>query len=113
VLTLKVTPQITDAGTVILALEVNNDSPDFSRVVGSGQAAIPPINTQSVKTNVLVSDGATAVIGGVYQNTEQTSRRNTPFLADIPILGYLFRNNSIRNENQELLIFITPRIVKT
>jgi type IV pilus assembly protein PilQ len=113
VLTLKVTPQITDAGTVILQLEVNNDSPDFSRVVGSGQAAIPPINTQAVKTNVLVSDGATAVIGGVYQNTEQTSRRNTPFLADIPILGYLFRSKSIRNENQELLIFITPRIVKS
>jgi type IV pilus assembly protein PilQ len=66
-----------------------------------------------VKTNVLVSDGATAVIGGVYQNTEQTSRRNTPFLADIPILGYLFRSKSIRNENQELLIFITPRIVKS
>jgi type IV pilus assembly protein PilQ len=113
VLTLKVTPQITDAGTVILALEVNNDSPDFSRVVGPAQAAIPPINTQSVKTNVLVSDGATAVIGGVYQNTEQTSRRNTPLLADIPILGYLFRSRSIRNENQELLIFITPRIVKS
>jgi len=113
VLTLKVTPQITDAGTVILKLEVNNDSPDFSRVVGSGQAAIPPINTQSVKTNVLVSDGATAVVGGVYQNTEQTSRRNTPVLGDIPILGYLFRNRSIRNENQELLIFITPRIVKS
>ena len=113
VLTLKVTPQITDAGTVILALEVNNDSPDFSRVVGPAQAAIPPINTQSVKTNVLVSDGATAVIGGVYQNTEQTSRRNTPLLADIPILGYLFRSRSIRNENQELLIFITPRIIKS
>jgi type IV pilus assembly protein PilQ len=113
VLTLKVTPQITDAGTVILQLEVNNDSPDFSRVVGPAQAAIPPINTQAVKTNVLVSDGATAVIGGVYQNTEQTSRRNTPFLGDIPILGYLFRSRSIRNENQELLIFITPRIVKS
>jgi type IV pilus assembly protein PilQ len=49
----------------------------------------------------------------VYQNTEQTSRRNTPLLGDIPILGYLFRSRSIRNENQELLIFITPRIVKS
>ena len=82
-------------------------------MVGSGQAAVPPINTQAVKTNVLVSDGATAVIGGVYQNTEQTSQRNTPFFADIPILGYLFRSKSLRNENQELLIFITPRIVKS
>ena len=111
-LTLKVTPQITDAGTVILNLEVQNDSPDFSRTVGTGAAAVPPINTQSAKTIVLVKDGATAVIGGIYQSTEQTARQNTPFLANIPVLGYLFRNNSIRNENTELLLFITPRIVK-
>jgi type IV pilus assembly protein PilQ len=112
-LTLKVTPQITDAGTVILNLEVQNDSPDFSRTVGTGAAAVPPINTQSAKTIVLVKDGATAVIGGIYQSTEQTARQNTPFLANIPVLGYLFRNNSIRNENTELLLFITPRIVKS
>ncbi|HEY6546973.1 MAG TPA: type IV pilus secretin PilQ, partial [Vicinamibacteria bacterium] len=109
-LTLKVTPQITDAGTVILRLEVQNDSPDFSRqLVG---APAPPINTQSAKTIVLVKDGATAVIGGIYQSTEQTARQNTPFLANLPVLGYLFRNNSVRNENTELLLFITPRIVK-
>jgi type IV pilus assembly protein PilQ len=111
-LTLKVTPQITDAGTVILTLEVQNDSPDFSRVVGTGASAVPPINTQSAKTIVLVKDGATAVIGGIYQSTEQTARQNTPFLANLPILGYLFRNSSIRNENTELLLFVTPRIVK-
>ena len=110
-LTLKVTPQITDAGTVILNLEVSNDSPDFSRAIG--ERAIPPINTQSAKTIVLVKDGSTAVIGGIYQSQETTARQNTPFLANIPILGYLFRNNSISNQNTELLLFITPRIVKS
>jgi type IV pilus secretin PilQ/predicted competence protein len=109
-LTLKVTPQITDAGTVILNLEVSNDSPDFSRAVG--ERGIPPINTQSAKTIVLVKDGSTAVIGGIYQSQETTARQNTPFLANIPILGYLFRNNAISNQNTELLLFITPRIVK-
>jgi type IV pilus assembly protein PilQ len=113
-LTLKVTPQITDAGTVILNLEVQNDTPDFSRQVGTGVAnsAVPPINTQSAKTTVLVKDGATAVIGGIYQSTEDNSRGRTPFLGNIPILGYLFRNSSVRSENAELLLFITPRIVK-
>jgi type IV pilus assembly protein PilQ len=114
-LTLKVTPQITDAGTVILVLDVQNDTPDFSRQVGTGVAnsSVPPINTQSAKTTVLVKDGATAVIGGIYQSTEDNSRGRTPFLGNIPILGYLFRNSSVRSENAELLLFITPRIVKS
>jgi type IV pilus secretin PilQ/predicted competence protein len=108
VLTLKVTPQITEAGTVILGLEVENNSPDFAREVNG----IPPINTQSAKTQVLVRDGATAVIGGIYQSTEQTQQDRTPVLGSIPILGYLFRNRSVRSENNELLLFITPRIIK-
>jgi type IV pilus assembly protein PilQ len=107
-LSLRVTPQITDAGTVILNLEVQNDSPDFANRVNG----IPPINTQSAKTIVLVKDGATAVIGGIFQSRESTNRQNTPFLGSIPLLGYLFRNNAIDNSNQELLLFITPRIVK-
>jgi type IV pilus assembly protein PilQ len=108
VLTLKVTPQITEAGTVILGLEVENNAADFSREVNG----IPPINTQSAKTQVLVRDGATAVIGGIYQSTEQTQQDRTPFLSSLPILGHLFRNRSIRTENNELLLFITPRIIK-
>jgi type IV pilus assembly protein PilQ len=109
VLTLKVTPQITDAGTVILTLEVNNDSADFSRQING----IPPINTQQAKTQVLVRDGATAVIGGIYQSNETSSQSRTPFLGDVPLLGYLFRNKGIQTRNQELLLFITPRIVKS
>jgi type IV pilus assembly protein PilQ len=112
VLTLKVTPQITEAGTVILTLEVENNSPDFSRQIGTGATAVPPINTQSAKTIVLVRDGATAVIGGIYQSAEENARSQTPWLGNLPILGYLFRNRTLRTSNQELMIFVTPRIIK-
>jgi type IV pilus assembly protein PilQ len=108
VLTLKVTPQITEAGTVILTVEVENNSADFANLVNG----IPPINTQSAKTQVLVRDGATAVIGGIYQSNEQTSQGRTPFLANLPLLGSLFRNRFVTNTNNELLLFITPRIIR-
>lgn len=109
VLTLKVTPQITAAGTVLLKLEVENNSPDFANRVNG----IPPINTQSAKTNVLVPDGATTVIGGIYQSNEQTALNSTPFFSKIPVLGYLFRNRLVTAQNNELLLFITPRITKS
>ena len=108
VLTLKVTPQITEAGTVILTVDVQNNSADFGNLING----IPPINTQSAKTQVLVRDGATAVIGGIYQSNEQTSQNQTPFLGRVPILGYLFRNRFVLSTNNELLLFITPRIIK-
>ena len=108
VLTLKVTPQITEAGTVILTVDVQNNSADFANLVNG----IPPINTQSAKTQVLVRDGATAVIGGIYQSNEQTAQASTPFLGHVPILGYLFRNRFVTSTNNELLLFITPRIIK-
>jgi type IV pilus assembly protein PilQ len=109
VLNLKVTPQITEANTVILGLELKNDTVDFATVVDGR----PAIRLQLAKTTVLVQDGQTAVVGGVFQSREQTNRRATPFLADLPILGYLFRGRRIDNENQELLLFLTPRIVKS
>src|SRR5262249_22693942 len=112
VLTLRVTPQITEANTVILDLAVENNSPDFGNLVG-GPNGIPPINTQSAQTQVLVRDGATAVIGGIFQSNEQTSQNSTPFLGHLPILGYLFRNRFSTNTNNELLLFITPRIIKS
>ncbi len=108
VLTLKVTPQITEADTVILKLELENNTADFANEVNG----IPPINTQSAKTIVLVRDGATTVIGGIYQSNEQTSQQSTPFLGKLPLLGYLFRNRFVSSTNNELLLFITPRIVK-
>src|SRR4029078_8880312 len=87
VLTLKVTPQITEAGTVILTVDVQNNSAHCPNLVNG----IPPINTQSAKTQVLVRDGSTAVIGGIYQSNEQTSQNLTPFLGGVPIVGFLFR----------------------
>ncbi|MEO5761931.1 MAG: type IV pilus secretin PilQ [Vicinamibacteria bacterium] len=111
-LSMKVTPQITDAGTVFMQVVVDNSSPDFGRVVGTGAAAVPPINTQSASTSVLVKDGATTVIGGIYQGQETLARQNTPFLSQIPVLGLLFKNSSTQSTNNELLIFITPRIVR-
>jgi type IV pilus secretin PilQ/predicted competence protein len=109
VLTLKVTPQITEANTVILDLNVENNAADFANLVQN----IPPINTQSATTQVLVKDGATAVIGGIFQSNEQTAQSATPFLGRLPILGYLFRNRFVTNTNNELLLFITPRIIKS
>jgi type IV pilus assembly protein PilQ len=109
VLTLKVTPQITEANTVILDLNVENNTPDLANRVNG----IPPINTQSATTQVLVRDGATAVIGGIFQSNEQSSQSSTPFLGRLPILGYLFRNRFVSNTNNELLLFITPRIIKS
>jgi type IV pilus assembly protein PilQ len=108
VLTLKVTPQITEAATVILNIDVQNNTADFANLVNG----IPPINTQSAKTNVLVRDGATTVIGGIYQSNEQTSQQRTPFFSQLPILGYLFRNRFTTSNSNELLLFITPRIIK-
>jgi len=111
-LSLKVTPTITDAGTVLMQVVVDNSSPDFGNVVGTGAAAVPPINTQSAQTSVLVKDGSTTVIGGIYQGQESLAKQNTPFLSQIPVLGLLFKNNTTRNSTTELLIFITPRIVR-
>jgi len=111
-LSLKVTPTITDAGTVLMQVLVDNSSPDFGNIVGTGAAAVPPINTQSAQTSVLVKDGSTTVIGGIYQGQDSTAKQNTPFLSQIPVLGLLFKNNTTRNQSTELLIFITPRIVR-
>jgi type IV pilus assembly protein PilQ len=108
-LTLKVTPQITAAGTVILKISVENAQADFSRSVNG----IPPINTQHATTMVLVNDGQTTVIGGIYVSQEQTQNDKTPGLGQVPILKWLFKRDSVTDQSTELLIFITPRIIKT
>ena len=108
-LTLKVTPQITAANTVIMQISIENASPDFSRAIGG----IPPINTQRANTQVLVSDGQTTVIGGIYVSQEQASNDRTPVLSRIPLLGWLFKRDTLNDQSTELLIFITPRIIKS
>jgi type IV pilus assembly protein PilQ len=108
-LTLKVTPQITAANTVIMQIAVENSQADFSRAVNG----IPPINTQRANTSVLVNDGATTVIGGVYVTNQQNQTDRTPGISQIPLLGWLFRRDSVKDTSTELLIFITPRIIKS
>jgi type IV pilus assembly protein PilQ len=106
-LTLKVTPQITAANTVIMRIALENAAPDYSKSVNN----IPPIDTQRAITQVLVNNGDTTVIGGIYVSTEQTSREGTPGLSRLPLLGWLFKRDGISDESRELLIFITPRII--
>jgi len=108
-LTLKVTPQITAAGTVIMKIALENAQPDFSRSING----IPPINTQRANTQVLVTDGQTTVIGGIFVSQEQTVNDRTPGLGQVPLIRWLFKRDDIRDQSTELLIFITPRIIKT
>jgi len=110
-LTLKVTPQITAAGTVIMKVSLENATPDFARA--AGPAAIPPINTQRALTTLLVSDGQTSVIGGIYTSNQQNSTDRTPGLGQVPILNWLFKRERVDDQSTELLIFITPRIIKS
>ena len=105
VLSLKVKPQITPDGNVIMTLDVTKDQ------VGSGVGTFVQINTKHVKTEVLVENGGTVVIGGIYEQNDRTDVTKIPLLGDIPFLGYLFRNDSTISGKTELLVFITPRIV--
>jgi type IV pilus assembly protein PilQ len=109
-LTLKVTPQITAANTVIMQITLENSTPDFSRQV---QNNAPPINTQRAITTVLVNDGQTTVIGGIYTSQENSTVDKTPGLGSIPLIKWLFRRESVNDQNTELLVFITPRIIKS
>jgi type IV pilus assembly protein PilQ len=107
-LTLRVQPQITSANTVIMHITMENSAPDFSRAING----IPPIDTQRALTQVLVSSGETTVIGGIYVSREQTSQDRTPGLNRVPLLGWLFKRNEFTDESRELLIFITPKILR-
>ncbi|MEW6320782.1 MAG: type IV pilus secretin PilQ, partial [Acidobacteriota bacterium] len=107
-LTLRVTPQITASDTVIMRIFIENASPDFSRQVNN----IPPIDTQRATTSVLVADGETTIIGGIFISREQATQGRVPVLNRIPLLGWLFRRDELADESRELLIFITPRIIK-
>jgi len=107
-LKLAVTPQITAEGTVVLDVEVENNSPDFVNTA----ASIPSIRTQRAQTVVLVTDGGTTVIGGIFAVTDGRSEIGVPWFRKIPVFGWMFRSQNITKENRELLIFITPKIIK-
>ena len=107
-LSLEVTPQITNEGTIIMDLKVEKAEADFTRTVNG----TPTILRKSIETQVLVRDGGTAVLGGVYVTNSSSGQTGVPFLANLPLVGFLFRNNTKQDKNVELLIFITPRIIR-
>ena len=107
-LTLTVTPQITYEGNIVLDLKVENNTPDWANNVNG----IPSIRTSESTTRVLVSDGGTTVIGGILVDTESNSEDKIPGLGSLPVVGNLFRRTSVSRSTQEVLFFVTPRIIK-
>jgi type IV pilus secretin PilQ/predicted competence protein len=107
-LELRATPQITAEGTIIMHLELRNNAADFANLVNG----IPPIITQSAMTTVMIPDGGTTVIGGIYRTEDSITRDRVPFFHKIPILGNLFKSFARTKQSRELLIFITPRILR-
>ena len=106
-LSLEATPQITPEGTVRMQLIVKKEEPDWTRAVLGN----PPIKTSTVETNVVVENGGTVVIGGVYITKKENVTEKVPLLGDIPFFGYLFKYQEDSGQRRELLFFITPRII--
>ncbi|MEW8089722.1 MAG: type IV pilus secretin PilQ, partial [Candidatus Thiodiazotropha endolucinida] len=107
-LKLDVTPHITPDDRVRMDLVINKDNPDFSRAV----LGVPPIDTREIETTVLVDNGETVVLGGVFERNKSNNTEKVPFFGDIPYAGVLFRRNERVDNNNELLIFVTPKILK-
>jgi type IV pilus assembly protein PilQ len=110
VLALKVTPQITPDNRIILDLNVKKDSVG-SVLVTSGGVGVPSIDTREISTQVLVNDGQTVVLGGILETEERRSETKVPYLGDVPVLGRLFKTTRRANNKDELLIFVTPKIL--
>jgi type IV pilus assembly protein PilQ len=108
-LKLDVTPQISADGNVNMTVDITNDSVDFANAEPGNP---PPIIKKEAKTVLKVRDGQTAVIGGVFVTNEGISQNGLPFLSKIPVLGWLFKNRTKTRTNDELLIFLTPKIVR-
>jgi Type II secretory pathway, component HofQ len=106
VLKLEVTPQITPEGNIILDLDVNKDSRGETTTQGVA------IDTKHVKTQVLVENGGTVVIGGIFSLDESDQVNKVPLLGDIPVMGNLFKNKTKQSTKQEMLVFITPKIIQ-
>ncbi|MES1209796.1 MAG: type IV pilus secretin PilQ, partial [Pseudomonadota bacterium] len=106
-LNLTVKPHVTNEGTIIMNVEVSRNEPDF---VNTGARGDPTILKKQAKTVMLVRDGDTAVIGGIYQRNSGLNYAKVPFFADLPIIGYFFRNRRENDDRTEFLVFITPRI---
>ena len=108
-LSLEVTPQITPDNRIIMEVKVTKDAPDFANALNG----VPPINKNEVNAKVLVNDGETIVIGGVFSNTQIKAVDKVPFLGDLPFLGRIFRRDVVQDKKSELLVFLTPRIMNS
>ena len=108
VLALRVTPQITPDGKVIMAIKINQDRRSSQPEV----LGVPAIDTEQIETQVLVDNGQTIVLGGIYRENKQRQAERIPLLGNLPVIGYLFRRTNDSNQRRELLIFITPKIVQ-
>jgi type IV pilus assembly protein PilQ len=111
VLALKVTPQITPDNRIILDLNVKKDSVG-QVIVTSGGVNVPSIDTREISTQVLVNDGQTVVLGGILETERRDSETKVPYLGDVPVLGRLFKTTRKENDKRELLIFVTPKILR-
>ncbi|MFA6686343.1 MAG: hypothetical protein WCS16_02550 [Desulfuromonas sp.] len=109
-LALEVTPEINPDNTIILQILASNST--VGNTVSTGAGSAPAIDTKEAETKLLLQNGETTVIGGIYVENELSSETGTPFLKDIPLLGHLFKSRNKSNTRSELLIFITPRIVE-
>jgi type IV pilus assembly protein PilQ len=107
-LSLSVKPHVTNEGTIAMTIAVTNNAPDFSQLSANGT---PAIDKKETKTTMLVRDGDTAVIGGIYTRNTSLSYTKVPYLSDIPVLGWFFRSRKEGDTRSEFLVFITPRIV--
>jgi type IV pilus assembly protein PilQ len=111
VLSLKVTPQVTPDNRIILDLNVKKDSVGQVIVGGAGQQ-VPSIDTREITTSVIVNDGQTVVLGGILETERRETEKKVPYLGDVPILGHLFKTTGRTNNKDELLIFVTPKILR-
>ena len=109
-LRLDVTPHVTAEGTVLMDVNVQKREPQLAFAVAGSTNA--PISTKEAQTRVIVRDGGTTVIGGIYKVSTDQGQDRVPGLANIPVLGHLFKNRRREDANEELLIFITPRVIK-
>jgi type IV pilus assembly protein PilQ len=106
VLSLKVTPQVLPGNKVLLQLQVNQDKPSNRIVLG-----VPAISTRQIATSILINNGQTLVLGGIYESNKEHEEQRIPFLGKIPLVGVLFRQQNAREGKRELLIFVTPKII--
>jgi type IV pilus assembly protein PilQ len=106
VLSLRVTPQIMPGNKVMLQLQINQDKPSKRMVLG-----VPAISTRQISTNILVNNGQTLVLGGIYERSQEYDEQRVPFLGKIPLVGLLFQQQNVIENKRELLIFVTPKII--